>query len=429
MHVPHQIVNKEKTEDQFVDIKVYSDERFGSLRVIERSGAWWFVVADISHTLGENDRLRMMNRVETQHKAYESVDTGTGGKQHMAIVSATGLATLIDGYQSARPRGITYAKLQERKRFIGQYLNWIHSAVLGLDVVPQDLDDEFTQPGNTIADTVDENEPNGVEAAKGNGETENRDTTKALQVFDDPKFGSVRMLIEDGDVLFCGYDVAKALGYAKPRNAISTHCRDALKRGAPTSSGEQEMLFIYEADVYRLITRSQLPEAVKFEKWIFEVVVPSLRRTGFYMTPERLEAEMSNPDNLYTMAVSWKKERDLRIELQGTVQSLQPKAELADQFLEHGINMSFRDSVKIMGVRERVLMGYLREKGFLYKDGKGYTMPYANYCGDLFVVKESYNSSNSWQGPQTLLTPKGRAFFHRKLKREGLLMDNAQMSS
>lgn len=106
-----------------------------------------------------------------------------------------------------------------------------------------------------------------------------------LQVFQNERFGAVRTLDEDGKIYFCGTDTAKALGYAKPQNAIRTHCRDALKRGTPTNSGIQELLFISEGDLYRLITHSRLPAAEAFEKWVFDEVLPTIRRTGSYGTP------------------------------------------------------------------------------------------------------------------------------------------------
>jgi prophage antirepressor-like protein len=102
------------------------------------------------------------------------------------------------------------------------------------------------------------------------------------------------VISEDGKPLFCANDVAVILGYSKPRNAISTHCRGALKRGTPTSSGDQEMLFIPESDVYRLIMRSKLPDAERFQDWVCEDILPSIRKTGGYIqttekdTPETI---------------------------------------------------------------------------------------------------------------------------------------------
>lgn len=104
-----------------------------------------------------------------------------------------------------------------------------------------------------------------------------------IKVFQNQQFGKVRTLEEDGKVLFCGFDVARALGYEKPRNAIAAHCKGALKRGILTSGGNQTLSFIPEGDVYRLITHSRLPAAEKFERWVFDEVLPTIRQYGAYL--------------------------------------------------------------------------------------------------------------------------------------------------
>lgn len=106
-----------------------------------------------------------------------------------------------------------------------------------------------------------------------------------LQVFNNEQFGQVRMLEESGTVLFCGADIAKALGYVNPRKALSDHCKGVTKRDTPTASGVQEMSFIPEGDVYRLIVRSNLPAAEQFERWVMDEVLPTIRKTGTYAKP------------------------------------------------------------------------------------------------------------------------------------------------
>lgn len=123
-----------------------------------------------------------------------------------------------------------------------------------------------------------------------------------LQIFNNPQFGEVRTITEDGVTLFCGSDVAKALGYKKPQNAIATHCKGALKRGIPTNGGIQEMLFIPEGDIYRLAARSELPGADAFERWIFDEVLPSIRKTGAYLTPELAAALADLPAMMELLA-------------------------------------------------------------------------------------------------------------------------------
>jgi prophage antirepressor-like protein len=104
----------------------------------------------------------------------------------------------------------------------------------------------------------------------------------ALHVFKSKAFGQLRTIEEDGKILFCASDVAKALGYSNPRDAISRHCRGVVKRDALTQGGVQAIAFIPEGDVYRLITHSKLPGAEKFESWVFDDVLPSLRKDGYY---------------------------------------------------------------------------------------------------------------------------------------------------
>lgn len=107
-----------------------------------------------------------------------------------------------------------------------------------------------------------------------------------VTIFNNSDFGEIRTLeTADGKVLFCGVDVATALGYAKPNNAISAHCRYALKQGVPhpQSQGKTiEITFIPESDVYRLAFGSKLPTAEKFTDWVTEEVLPTIRRTGSY---------------------------------------------------------------------------------------------------------------------------------------------------
>jgi prophage antirepressor-like protein len=117
----------------------------------------------------------------------------------------------------------------------------------------------------------------------------------ALHVFKNSSFGQLRTIEEDGKILFCATDVAKALGYINPRDAISRHCRGVVKRDTPTQGGIQAIAFIPEGDVYRLITHSKLPGAEKFESWVFDDVLPSLRKDGYYsLAPQENKPDTQN---------------------------------------------------------------------------------------------------------------------------------------
>lgn len=112
-----------------------------------------------------------------------------------------------------------------------------------------------------------------------------------MKVFNHEQFGNVRIIEEDGRMLFCGSDVAKALGYTNPRKAVRDHTEGGTKRSMVSLTTNQygvtteqivETTFITEGDVYRLITHSKLPSAERFERWVFDEVLPSIRRTGGY---------------------------------------------------------------------------------------------------------------------------------------------------
>ena len=104
-----------------------------------------------------------------------------------------------------------------------------------------------------------------------------------IEVFKNEQFGEVRTILEGETLLFCGSDIAKALGYARPGKAIIDHCKGVLKRDTLTSGGMQSLSYIPEGDVYRLIVHSKLPAAEKFEHWLFDEVVPTIRKTGGYI--------------------------------------------------------------------------------------------------------------------------------------------------
>ncbi|XCD40263.1 Bro-N domain-containing protein (plasmid) [Candidatus Liberibacter asiaticus] len=94
----------------------------------------------------------------------------------------------------------------------------------------------------------------------------------------------IRTIVDkDQNIWFVAKDVAVALGYERPNNAINAHCKGALKRGTlKTEGGTQKVRIIAEPDVYRLLVKSTLPSAQKFERWVFEEVLPTLRKTGSY---------------------------------------------------------------------------------------------------------------------------------------------------
>ncbi|KQS19238.1 hypothetical protein ASF99_04955 [Exiguobacterium sp. Leaf187] len=97
---------------------------------------------------------------------------------------------------------------------------------------------------------------------------------------------SIRMIGDKTNPLFVASDVAKALGYKEPHKAVNRHCKGGMKHPVLTNGGTQDMIVIREPDVYRLVTNSKLPAAQKFENWVMEDVLPSIRQTGSYEMPK-----------------------------------------------------------------------------------------------------------------------------------------------
>ena len=110
-----------------------------------------------------------------------------------------------------------------------------------------------------------------------------------LKVFQNSEFGELRVLTIDGKEYFPATQCANILGYAKPADAVKKHCKGVSKIQTPTNGGIQQLNYISEGDLYRLIVRSKLPSAEKFERWVFDEVIPELRRTGSYGSNINLE--------------------------------------------------------------------------------------------------------------------------------------------
>lgn len=239
-----------------------------------------------------------------------------------------------------------------------------------------------------------------------------------LQIFNNPDFGEVRTIEEDGTVLFCGGDVAKALGYKSPKDAVVSHCKGAVKRRTLTNGGEQEMSFIPESDLYRLAFGSKLPAAEKFTDWVTKEILPSIRKHGAYMTQETLQAAILNPDYLLQVVTALKTETDKRRALEARNATLsvdleiaKPKADYFDELVERNTLTNFRETAKLLDVPPRKLVSFLLEKKYIYRDKKGKLLPCESRNNGLFEVKECFNEKTQWSGTQTLVSPKGRETF------------------
>lgn len=168
-----------------------------------------------------------------------------------------------------------------------------------------------------------------------------------LMVFNNENFGQVRTLTIENKPYFVGKDVATILGYSNPTKAISTHCKGVSKMGMPTDGGLQEMLIIPEGDIYRLIIKSKLPQAEKFESWVFDEVLPQIRKTGQYQVKPK-----SNLDLLELQVKALK-------EVEEKVTDLDEKFE------------DFKEDLPLIGDEPDELVALVKQKGVEVLGGKG----------------------------------------------------------
>ena len=243
-----------------------------------------------------------------------------------------------------------------------------------------------------------------------------------LQVYKNAEFGSVRTTTIGGQPYFVGKDVASILGYTNTRKALIDHVdeedkddvtiRDAIGRN-------QTMTAINESGLYSLILSSKLPQAKEFKRWVTTEVLPTIRKHGAYLTDSKIEEVLLSPETIINLATQLKDEREARKQLQIVNsqlavdnQIMQPKAKYFDDLVERNLLTNFRDTAKMLKVKEREFIGWLLDNKYIYRDKKNKLVPTANKNDGLFEIKETKNESTAWKGTQTLITPKGRETFN-----------------
>ena len=255
-----------------------------------------------------------------------------------------------------------------------------------------------------------------------------------LKIFENEQFGSVRTIEKDNKIYFCGSDVAKALGYSDTAKAIKLHCKEdgwAFYPVIDSLGREQQARFINEGNVYRLITHSKLPAAEQFEHWVFDEVLPSIRKHGAYMTPETLEAAILNPDYLIKLATALKEEKDRRqaLETENAQQKqiigeLKPRADYTDRILSNKGLVTITQIAKDYGMSGRKMNKLLEDLHVQYKQS-GQWLLYADYHDKGYTHSKTINITRKDGTPdvtmETKWTQKGRLFIYDLLKRKDIL--------
>lgn len=249
-----------------------------------------------------------------------------------------------------------------------------------------------------------------------------------IQLFSNPKFGEIRVVEIDGKTYFVGTDVARALGYKRPNDAISVHCRGTAKHRIPDNQGvPQDYLVISEGDLYRLAAKSQLPGAEEFESWIFDEVLPSIRKNGMYATEVTVEKMISDPEFAIKLLTSLKEERAKRVEAENKVVTLQPKALFADAVSTSTQSCLIGELAKILRqngieIGQNRLFEYLRKNGYLCQFGERYNQPTQRAMEmELFEVKKTVINKPDGSilvSTTTKVTGKGCIYFVNKFLKQ-----------
>lgn len=235
---------------------------------------------------------------------------------------------------------------------------------------------------------------------------------KQLQVFKNPEFGEIRVIEKDGEPWFVAVDVCDILGLSNPTIAVSRLDND--ERAKFNLGRQGDATIVNEPGLYTLILGSRKPEAKAFKRWITHEVIPSIRKYGAYMTPEKLEEAVCNPDTIIEICMQLKLEQERRKQVEAENRQIRPKADYFDNLVEIGPNTNLRDTAKEFCCPPSYLIQWLVAHGYLYRDSKARLKPYqSSVKSGLFVLKEY--CVNNHAGLQVLVTPKGRDLFRLQM--------------
>lgn len=242
---------------------------------------------------------------------------------------------------------------------------------------------------------------------------------REVKTFSNSEFGNIRVIEDAGKTMFCGKDVATALGYSNPNKAVRDHTRgERIVLPIKTDGGTQQMQFITEGDMYRLIASSKLESAQRFESWVFDEVLPAIRRDGGYMVArdESPEQTMARAVLIAQSTIERQKSR---------IAELEPKAMFADAVSASNTTILVGDLAKLLRQNgyetgQKRLFGWLRENGYLIKQkGLSWNMPTQRSADmGLFEVKERsriHPDGHVSLEKTPVVTGKGQVYFINKL--------------
>lgn len=247
-----------------------------------------------------------------------------------------------------------------------------------------------------------------------------------LQIFNSTEFGEVRTIVIDNEVWFVGKDVCDILKYQNGSRDINRHVdeEDRIKEMiAQYQNGtlvKTQTILINESGLFSLALSSKLPKAKEFKRWITKEVIPSIRKHGGYLTPDKLEEVLTNPDTIIKLATELKQERAKRIEHEQKIEADKPKVLFAEAVETAKSSILVGELAKLIkqngiDIGQQRLFNFMRENGYLIKQkGSAYNMPTQKSMNlGLFEIKErTINHSDHVEIVKTpKVTGKGQIYF------------------
>lgn len=367
--------NKLKTvESSELPIQVFNNENLGSVRVVMQDDIPWFVASDICNCLGIKNTTQAVARLDKDE--WSKFNLGRQGDTN--CVNEYGLYNLV---------------LTSRKPEAKQLMYWITK-----DVFPSTFNNENL------------------------GKTPSTDSS-SVQTFSNTEFGNLDVLMIDNKPYFPATKCAEILGHTNPERAVRNFCRGVTVSVTPSLGGKQPTKYIPEGDLYRLIVRSNLPSAERFEKWVFDEVLPSIRKHGVYVTPEKLVEFLATPESMIQIFTALHNEQQARIKAETKLNEAQPKITFAnavsqsDDSIQMGVFVKFLKQNGIDIGRNR-LFEWLRDNNYLCSHGDNRNLPTQSAMDlGLFRVKEVQYIDEFGIGRiglTTMVTPKSQGYFINK---------------
>lgn len=234
-----------------------------------------------------------------------------------------------------------------------------------------------------------------------------------LMIFENEAFGKVRTLNLNGEPWFVAVDVCSVLNLSNPTIAVSRLDED--ERAKFNLGRQGDATIVNEPGLYTLVLGSRKPEAKAFKRWITHEVIPAIRKHGVYITDEKLKLFAEHPELLDALMKSLYAAHAENLRHRTERQTLLPKADYYDAFMDADGCTNLRTTAKELNVPERWFARFLQQTGFLYRSPAGNLMPYAIPRNrGLFRVRDYVRNGHG--GAYTLITPMGKSLFRELLR-------------